>query len=73
MTVEQEKRIKLNNLLIEVMGDIVSIYRYFDLDSNKMIDEKIRVFTELKNGKKPKDIDGFYDVFELMPKTQYEW
>ena len=42
--------------------------KYFDLDSEEMLDEKIEVLEALKAGKKIKDIPEFYDILELMPK-----
>ena len=44
------------------------IMKYFDTDSDKMLDEKIQVLEALKAGKSIEEIPNFYDVFELLPK-----
>ena len=50
---------------MEVDDDLL---RYFDVDSDKLIDEKIKVLTDLKSGKQIIDIPNYYDVFELFQK-----
>lgn len=44
--------------------------QFFDLDSDKLLDEKITVLTALKEGKYISDVPKFYDVLELYPKNQ---
>ena len=62
-----EKRVKIIDLLFEV--DCYEVSQFFDVESNKMLDEKIEVLTALKNGKPIAKIPKFYDVLELMPKN----
>ncbi len=55
------------DLLLDV--DFPQPFRqFFDIDSEKMLDEKIAVLQALKDGKQIADIPNFYDVLELMPK-----
>lgn len=59
------KKEKIRDLLFEVYEPEL---KFFDLDSNEMLDEKIEVLEALKAGKTIKEIPKFYDVLELMPK-----
>lgn len=63
-----EKKEKILNLLFEV--DCYEVSRFFDDESDKMLDEKIEVLEALKDGKTIAEIPKFYDVLELMPKGQ---
>ena len=47
--------------------------KFFDINSNKNLDLKIKVLTELKEGKKISEIPEFYDVLELYPKEGVLW
>ena len=38
---------------------------FFDFESEKLLDEKIEVFTALAAGKNESEIPKFYDVLEL--------
>jgi len=60
------KKEQIFDLLIEVDDDLVG--RYFDDDSDEMLDDKIEVLTALKEGKEIKDIPKYYDILELLPK-----
>ena len=44
--------------------------QFLDLDSDKLLDEKIEVLTALKEGKQIADIPNFYDILELYPKGE---
>ena len=61
----EDKREKIFDLLMKVNDDLL---RYFDIDSDKLLDEKIKVLTDLKSGKQIEDIPNYYDIFELLPK-----
>lgn len=61
-----EKHLKINRLLIEVSDLIVN--RFFDSDSDEMLDEKIEVLEKLKRGIPPADIPNYYKILELYPK-----
>lgn len=57
-----EKKEKIYQLLFNVDDELV--IRFFDENSNKMLDEKIDVLTRLVNGEKPEDIPNYYDILE---------
>ena len=63
-----EKKEKIMDLLFEVAN--YEVMQFFDVDSDKMLDEKIEVLTALKEGKPIAKIPKFYDVLELYPKNQ---
>ena len=63
-----EKKAKILDLLFGV--DCYEVDRFFDVDSDKMLDEKIEVLTALKEGKTIAEIPKFYDVLELYPKDE---
>ena len=62
----EEKLMKVHALLAEVSDVLVD--RFFDADSEELLDEKIEVLTALKDGKQIADIPNFYDILELYPK-----
>lgn len=47
--------------------------KFFDIASDKLLDEKIAVLTALKGGKQIKDIPDFYKVLELLPEEGTHW
>jgi hypothetical protein len=61
------KKEQIVDLLFKVNDDLVD--RYFDSDSDKLLDEKIEVLTALKDGKNISEIPKYYDILELLPKT----
>jgi hypothetical protein len=65
----EEKKIKIMQLLSEIYEPLLE---FFDIDSDKMLDEKIKVLTDLKNGKKIADIPNFYDILELYPTDMWD-
>lgn len=65
----EEKLMKVHHLLTEV--DDVLIDRFFDTDSEKLLDEKIEVLTALKNGKKPEEIPKYYSILEKFTPDQH--
>ena len=68
MTETQEKLMKIGLLFVQV--DFPPMFeQFFDLDSEKLLDEKIEVLEALKNGAQIADIPNFYDILELMPKN----
>lgn len=62
-TLRQKDRIL--DLMFDVQDDLVG--RYFDIDSDKLLDVKIEVLTALKTGKNIQDIPRYYDILELLP------
>ena len=67
-----EKIIKVRQLFSEVDFPPTMI-QFFDLDSDELLDEKIRVLTALKDGKQIADIPNFYDILESYPKNGEHW
>ena len=64
-----EKSVKMRQLFIEVEFPPM-LTQFFDLDSDKLLDEKIEVLTALKEGMQIADIPNFYDILELYPKGE---
>ncbi|MDD4164932.1 MAG: hypothetical protein PHD66_06955 [Eubacteriales bacterium] len=57
-------------MLMSVDDDLIR--RYFDPDSDELLDEKIEVLTSLlKEGKTISEIPKYYDILELIPKDQH--
>jgi hypothetical protein len=61
------KKEEIRELLREVYEPEL---KFFDLDSDEMLDEKIKVLKALKAGKTIGEIQDFYKVLELMPKGE---
>lgn len=67
-----DKIVKVRQLFSEVDFPPTMI-QFFDLDSDELLDEKIRVLTALKDGKRIADIPNFYAILELYPKDGEHW
>lgn len=65
-----EKKIEILTLLTEVNEPML---RFFDTDSDKMLDKKIEVLKDLKAGKTIAEIPNFYDILELYPADEEIW
>jgi hypothetical protein len=63
-----EKKSKILDLLFEV--DNYEVSQFFDVESDKMLDDKIEVLEALKKGKPIAEIPKFYDVLELYPRNE---
>lgn len=72
LSILEMKKIKIMQLLPNV-PDYRFVERFFDIDSNKMLDEKIQALTDLVNGKTIDEIPNFRNVFELYPKDDELW
>ena len=68
-----EKGVKVRELFLEVENFPPMLQKFFDLDSDKLLDEKIEVLTALKEGKQLSDIPNFYGILELYPKEGEHW
>ena len=68
-----EKKIQIMELHAEVMMDDLLVAKFFDLESDEMLDLKIKVLTQLKNGVPPKDIPEYYSILELYPADDVMW
>lgn len=67
-----EKGVKMRELFFEVDFPPM-LTQFFDLDSDRLLDEKIEVLTALKEGKQISDIPNFYTILELYPKDGTHW
>ena len=67
-----EKGVKVRELFFEVDFPPI-LTQFFDLDSDRLLDEKIEVLTALKEGKQISEIPNFYDILELYPKDGEHW
>lgn len=67
-----EKGVKVRELFSDVDFPPM-LTQFFDLDSDRLLDEKIEVLTTLKEGKQISDIPNFYDILELYPKDVTHW
>lgn len=68
-----EKMIQVMELHAEVMYIDELVAKFFDLDSEAMLDLKIEVLTQLKNGVPPSDIPEYYSILELYPADDVMW
>ena len=59
-------------LLLSQIDDYI-VHKFFDYNSDKLLDLKIEVLTKLSNGVKPCDIKEYYDILELYPKDGVIW
>lgn len=66
-----EKKEKIFSLLMDVDDELVR--KFFDQESSELLDEKIKVLTDLKDGKKPEEITEYYSILELYPEEGQEW
>lgn len=66
----EEKKLKVIELFFSVYEPLL---QFFDLESNEMLDTKIKVLTDLVNGKKISEIPEFYDILELYPEEDEMW
>lgn len=64
------KKERIRDLMFDVYEPEM---RYFNLDSNELLDEKIEVLEALKAGKTIKDIPNFYKILELLPEDGQIW
>lgn len=71
----QFKKDYCENILMDLDDDFVR--DFYDRESDKLIDLKIKVLEGLIQGKKPKDFgDDYYKILEKYPKgqkTRVEW
>jgi len=63
-----QKQLAIEDLLGFAIG--IPEMRYFNKSSDKLLDEKIEVLTQIKQGKVIKDIPKFYDILENLPKDE---
>lgn len=68
---KEEKLMKIMRLLSYTIG--IPEMVYFDVDSEELLDEKIEVLEQIKDGKKIQDIPHFYEVLEKLPGKGSLW
>lgn len=62
----EEKKIQIMDLLSYAIG--IPEMKYFNLYSDELLDEKIEVLTQIKEGKTIAEIPNFYKVLEDLPE-----
>ena len=70
MTETDKKKLKVMDLLFEIDDPIFK--QFFDVESDKMLDEKIEVLTALKSGKTVSEIPNYYGVLELYHNGMWD-
>jgi hypothetical protein len=68
--VNKEEKIRKVHVLLTEVSDVL-VDRFFDLDSENLLDEKIEVLTALKNGKKPDEIPKYYAILEKFTLDEH--
>ena len=61
-----QKKERILKLLFDV--NCYEVDKFFDIESELLLDEKIEVLEALKAGKTIGEIPNFYNILELMPK-----
>lgn len=61
---DTQKHFLMMQLLTEVRDPLID--KFFDINSDKMLDKKIKVLKQLANGEEPNSRD-FRDILELYP------
>ena len=65
----EDKKVKILHLLSQLNEPMLE---FLDIDSDKMLDEKLNVLAQLKAGKCIADISNFYDILELYPTDMWD-
>lgn len=65
----KDKKLQILELLSQVYDPMLE---FFDVDSNRLLDLKIQVLTDLKNGKSINEIPRFYDILEKYPTGMWD-
>ena len=64
-----EKHLQILELLTQVYEPLL---QFFDIESDRLLDLKIEVLTDLKNGKTIAEIPRFYDILENYPAGMWD-
>ena len=70
MDEKQEKLLKVAELLAYSFG--VPEMKYFNVESEELLDEKIEVLTQIKEGKSIEEIPNFYKILEDLPEDMWD-
>lgn len=65
------KWMRVNELLPFVYDELVR--KFFDVESGKLLDEKIEVLEQLAAGVPPTEIPNYYKILELYPAEGEIW
>ena len=65
------KHERVADLLFSVHDELVQ--KFFDVESDELLDEKIEVLERLATGEAPADIPNYYKVLELYPADGEIW
>lgn len=65
-----EKKMRIADLYPSLL-QYPMLIKYFDLNSDKLLDEKIAVLEMVEAGQPISEIRGFYQVFELLPNDMH--
>jgi hypothetical protein len=68
---DREKHLQIDKLYIDVSGNEY-LLKFMDLESDRLLDEKIEVLTQLKEGKTIEEIPNFYDILENYPQDNID-
>lgn len=60
-----DKKLETIYLLSQIHEPLLS---FFDIESDRLLDLKIEVLKQLKDGKQISEIPRFYDILELYPE-----
>lgn len=60
-----DKKLEIIYLLSQIHEPLLS---FFDIESDRLLDLKIEVLKQLKDGKQISEIPRFYDILELYPE-----
>ena len=71
MTEKQLKMVQIRELLEDITDILVS--KFFDLDSEELLDLKISVLTLLKNGVPAQDSAEYDSILQLYPADDAMW
>lgn len=64
---------KVNQMVIDPKTNFPPmLMQFFDFNSDKLLDEKIAVLTEMQKGISYADIPNFYDILELWSEKDLD-
>lgn len=67
---EFDKMLNKQSEIFKLIANIPDPFlnRFFDFNSDKMLDKKIEVLKKLAAGATPREVTEYYDILELYPK-----
>lgn len=75
LTKEQQALLDKHQKIFELLLEAVpfTLHQFFDFDSDKNLDEKIEIFTAMKNGKSLAEIPNIRLALEFYPEDGVMW